>query len=57
MGNDPANSVVDAQLRVHGVENLWVASAAVFPTGSPQLPTLPLMALTLRLAEQLGRLG
>ena len=56
MGLNPQTSVVDGELRVHGVGNLWVASAAVFPTGSPQLPTLPLMALTLRLAEQLAGL-
>jgi choline dehydrogenase-like flavoprotein len=54
MGVDARTSVVDAELRVHGVGNLWVASAAVFPTGSPQLPTLPLLALTLRLAERLA---
>jgi choline dehydrogenase-like flavoprotein len=54
MGVDARVSVVDAELRVHGVGNLWVASAAVFPTGSPQLPTLPLLALTLRLAERLA---
>jgi choline dehydrogenase-like flavoprotein len=54
MGDDPETSVVDPQLKVHGVENLWLASAAVFPTGSPQLPTLPLMALTLRLADKLA---
>jgi choline dehydrogenase-like flavoprotein len=38
---------------VHGLRNLFIASAAVFPDGSPQLPTLPLMALTLRLAQHL----
>jgi choline dehydrogenase-like flavoprotein len=54
MGSDPRSSVVDAELRVHGVDNLSVASAAVFPTGAAQLPTLPLMALTLRLAERLA---
>jgi choline dehydrogenase-like flavoprotein len=53
MGTDPAASVVNADLRVHGVRNLFVASAAVFPDGSPQLPTLPLMALALRLAQHL----
>ncbi len=53
MGTDPRASVVDPQLRVHGVSNLWLASAAVFPDGSPHLPTLTLMALTLRLAERL----
>lgn len=53
MGTDPRTSVVTPELRVHGVRNLFVASAATFPDGSPQLPTLPLMALTLRLADLL----
>lgn len=53
MGNDPRASVVDPDLRVHGLQNLFIASAAVFPDGSSQLPTLPLMALTLRLAGHL----
>jgi choline dehydrogenase-like flavoprotein len=55
MGLDPRRSVVDRELRVHGLQNLFVASAAVFPDGSPQLPTLPLMALSMRLAEHLHR--
>jgi choline dehydrogenase-like flavoprotein len=54
MGNDVTSSVVDAELTVHGVGNLSIASAGVFPSGSPQLPTLPLMALTLRLAERIA---
>jgi choline dehydrogenase-like flavoprotein len=58
MGTDPRTSVVDAELRVHGVGNLSIASAAVFPDGSAQLPTLTMMALALRLAGRLaGRLG
>lgn len=55
MGIDSRSSVVDRDLRVHGLSNLFLASAAVFPDGSPQLPTLPLMALTLRLADYLTR--
>lgn len=54
MGEDARSSVVNDALCVHGVENLSVASAAVFPDGSPQLPTLTLLALTLRLAERLA---
>ncbi|WP_158821834.1 FAD-dependent oxidoreductase [Granulicella sp. S156] len=53
MGNDPRASVVDTDLTVHGVANLSIASASTFPTGGSQLPTLPLMALALRLADRL----
>jgi choline dehydrogenase-like flavoprotein len=53
MGDDPRTSVVDAEMRVHGVGNLSIASAAVFPDGSAQLPTLTMMALALRLACRL----
>ena len=53
MGRDPRASVVDADCRVHGVENLYVAGSAVFPTSSQANPTLALVALTLRLAEHL----
>lgn len=53
MGNDPATSVVDAHCRVHGVENLYVAGASVFPTSGCANPTLTLVALAIRLAEHL----
>lgn len=32
MGADPAQSVVDARLRVHGIDGLRVADASIFPT-------------------------
>jgi choline dehydrogenase-like flavoprotein len=54
MGHDPRSSVVNADLTVHGIANLSIASAATFPNGSPPLPTLPLMALSLRLADRLA---
>ena len=53
MGNDPRSSVVDADCRVHGVDNLSIASAAVFPTSSQANPTLTIVALALRLAARL----
>lgn len=56
MGTDPAASVVDPQLKVHGVENLYVASCAVYPSGGSSNPTFTLMALTMRLAEHLRAL-
>ena len=54
MGVDPAASVVDSNLKVHGLCNLHVASCAVFPSGSSGNPTFTLMALALRLADQLA---
>lgn len=53
MSDDPSQGVVDSNLCVHGVDNLFVASCSVFPTGGSSNPTLTLMALTLRLAEHL----
>jgi choline dehydrogenase-like flavoprotein len=53
MGRDPGSSVVDADCRVHGVGNLSIASAAVFPTSSQANPTLTVVALALRLAGRL----
>lgn len=53
MGTDPRHSVVDADCRVHGIDNLYVAGSAVFPTSGHANPTLPLLALALRLAAHL----
>lgn len=53
MGTDPRNSVVDADCRLHSVQNLYVAGSAVFPTSSQANPTLTIVALALRLADRL----
>lgn len=53
MGRDPRSSVVDPQCRVHGIDNLHIASSAVFPTAGQANPTLTLLALALRLADHL----
>jgi choline dehydrogenase-like flavoprotein len=54
MGTDPKTSVVDCNLQVHGVPNLFVASCSVFPSGGSSNPTFTMMALTLRLATYLA---
>ena len=54
MGTDPKQSVVTPNLRVHGLENLHVASCATFPSGGSSNPTFTLMALSLRLADHLN---
>jgi choline dehydrogenase-like flavoprotein len=55
MGTSPETSVVDRDLRVHGVENLYVASCSVFPSGGSSNPTFTMMALTCRLADLLKK--
>ena len=54
MGTDPKSSVVDCNLQVHGVPNLFVASCSVFPGGGSSNPTFTMMALTLRLGTHLA---
>lgn len=54
MGTDRRKSVVDADCRVHGIRNLYIASGAVFPTSSQANPTLTIVALAMRLAARLG---
>ena len=53
MGNDERNSVVNSDCRVHAVNNLYISSAAVFPTSSQANPTLTIVAMACRLAAHL----
>jgi choline dehydrogenase-like flavoprotein len=55
MSADSGQGVVNPDCRVHGIENLWLATSAVFPTGGQANPTLTIVALALRLAERLKR--
>ena len=55
MGNNPDTSVTDAQGRVHGVENLYVAGSSLFPAAAAANPTLTIVALALRIADHLAR--
>ena len=48
---DSRCGVVDADCRVHGVGNLFIAGASVFPTGGAVSPMPTLLALALRLAS------
>lgn len=53
MASSAAHGVVDGDCAVFGVRDLYVASSAVFPTGSHANPTLTIVALALRMAEHL----
>jgi choline dehydrogenase-like flavoprotein len=54
MGLSPQDSVVDANCRVHGTENLYVSSSSVFPGSGQANPTFVTVALALRLAAHLS---
>jgi choline dehydrogenase-like flavoprotein len=55
MSRSRDDGVTNPDLRCHDVENLFIASAAVFPTGGIANPTMTILALSLRLAEHLKR--
>lgn len=51
MNDDPKQGVVDANCKVHGISNLYVAGAACYATAGAPNPTLTLVALSLRLSD------
>ena len=53
MATSPREGVVDANCRVHGMRNFFVAGSSVFPTSGHANPTLTIVALALRLADHL----
>jgi choline dehydrogenase-like flavoprotein len=57
MSSAPDRGVVNTDLRVHTIENLYVAGSSAFPTGGHANPTLSIVALALRLAAHLEGRG
>ena len=53
MSNSDVDGVVDDGLRVHGSDNLYICSNAVFPNVAAVNPTLTLTALALRFVDRL----
>jgi choline dehydrogenase-like flavoprotein len=53
MSDDPRRGVVDPNTRVHGIDNLYLAGSAIFPSSSQANPTLTAVALAARLAAHL----
>ena len=54
MSSSDVDGVVDPDLQVHGTDNLYVCSNAVFPSIAAANPTLTVSALAVRLAEHIG---
>jgi choline dehydrogenase-like flavoprotein len=53
MNEDPKQGVVDANCKIHGIDNLFAAGSSCYPTGGAVNPTLTLVALSLRLSDHL----
>jgi choline dehydrogenase-like flavoprotein len=55
MSSDPAKGVVDANQKVHSLDNLYVAGSSVFASAGVSNPTFTIVTLSIRLAEHLAR--
>lgn len=53
MSENPRLGVVDADCKVHGISNLFIAGSSCFVTAGAPNPTLTLVALTLRLSDHI----
>jgi len=53
MATNPAEGVVDAYGRVHGLAHVYVAGTSVLPSGSASNPSYTALALALRTTERL----
>ena len=54
MGKSFSDSIVNSDLKVHKLNNLFVAGSSVFPTGGHANPTLTIVQLSLRLSDFLS---
>jgi choline dehydrogenase-like flavoprotein len=54
MHADPRRGVTDADGRIHGTANLFVAGSSLFPTAGFVNPMMTILALALRLADHLN---
>ena len=50
---DPKQGVLDADCKVHGVSNLFIAGSSMFPTSGQANPMLTIVALAIRLADHI----
>jgi choline dehydrogenase-like flavoprotein len=57
MHDDPRHGVVNADCRVHGIDNLYVSGPSVFPSGGFANPVMTIVAMAMRLADHLKGAG
>ena len=56
MSDDPHTGVVDANCKLHGLDNLYIAGGSCFVTAAAPNPTLTIVTLSLRLSDHLKKL-
>lgn len=54
MADAPRSGVADADTRVNGISNLYIAGSSLFPTSGWANPTLTIVALALRTADKVS---
>jgi choline dehydrogenase-like flavoprotein len=57
MGLSPEQGVVDSHCKIYGIDNFYIGSCSVFPTSGGSNPTLTMLALCLRIADQIKARG
>lgn len=55
MGPDPKTSVVDAQLRVHGIKNLRVIDAGVMPDHLSGHPNAAVVMIAEKMSDEIKK--
>ena len=55
IGFNYKDSVVDTNLKLHGLNNLYVSGSSVFPSSGYANPTYTIVKLSLRLAEKISQ--
>ena len=56
MGATKKNGVVDKNLRIFGIKNMYITGSSVFPTGGHANPSFTIIALSIRLAKHLKKI-
>ena len=52
-GSNIKDSVVDKNLKIHGIDNIYVSGSSNFPTGGFTNPTFTIIQLAIRLSEKI----
>ena len=55
MSDDPTQGVVDRNLKVHSLDNLYVAGSSVYPSTDVPNPTFTIITLSIRLADHVTK--